>query len=207
MLRRTAQHEGLSIVALLGALRTRLWRSAADPDRIAHRGGVLAAAAGNRHGVPTTGAVRCVRYLLTLPQDAAEVARARARCERFASERAEVLELLCAYQRAHVDWRDVGAASGTPPSWDRSAGALHAPWAGIDATALASALRWTEDDPTERTAVGLRPAENKKVTVARSDQDDHDRDRPLSLGRRGRRTAPGRPRVAAPVAAAGCGGV
>lgn len=100
ILQRTARHERLTMTALLRTLLVRLWRPSEDHAQIAMRGGVLAAAAGNRHGVPCTGAVQCVRALLTLPQDATELSRARIRAARFETDRAVVLALLDGHHTA-----------------------------------------------------------------------------------------------------------
>lgn len=58
VLRKTANHQRLTMQELLATLEREMWNPDAK-DR-GSRGGVLSAAAGNRYGVPVAGAERCV---------------------------------------------------------------------------------------------------------------------------------------------------
>lgn len=149
-LSRTARHEHCGVPEVLRTLYARLWRPHPDdPAAVAARGGVLAAAAGNRHGVPVSGALRCVRRLLAVvPHEAAEVARARARCGRF-PERREMLALLDTHAARADGWRGT-ATGGSRGEWaadlftiaaGRGAADDRSPLIAITADQLGTALR------------------------------------------------------------------
>eukprot|EP00966_Prymnesium_polylepis_P246628 5704452-Prymnesium_polylepis.4 len=87
---------GWPIEKLLIRLRLALWKGSAGKGRSGKRRGLLHACSANEAGVPSMGAVRCLRKLLEIaPPDEAEIWQIRtaiADCERLG--RRECIEIL-----------------------------------------------------------------------------------------------------------------